>query len=454
MSKSIILAALSALLLFPAAAAAEDRGEQLKQEINEYQQEQEQKENEAEEKQEELSSIESDVETLEAEVAELDEEMAETGRQIREKEEEIEETEARAEALRQEIAELEETIAERDEVLKERVRSMHQNGGGVNYLEVILGAQNFGDLIERISVLHNIASQDRSILEDHIADMERLEEAKTALEEELASLEEQRTDLESMQASLEEQAEQKNAVMESLQEKGYNLEANLLSIEEEKDLLAAQEQAAASELEEWEEEQRRLEEERRLEEQRKKEEAERRAREEAAAEREREQAAEQEASAAAEEAEEEASPEPAASSSGGGAVFHRPADGSVSSHYNKNRTHPVTGEVRAHNGTDYDSSGGLNIYAAESGTVISAGRMSGYGNTVLVSHVIDGKPYTTLYAHLADMSVSAGDRVGRGERIATMGTTGVSTGVHLHFEVHPGGYAGGSSAVNPMSYLP
>ncbi|AOM81949.1 murein hydrolase activator EnvC family protein [Salisediminibacterium beveridgei] len=445
-----------------------NEGEELEEEIEGLEEEREETLEEQQEREAELEEVQSEMSDVEAELQRLDDEMASTNRQIDAKQEEIDLTMDRVADLEEQIRELEERISDRDELLKERVRQMYQNGGSINYIEVILGAQNFGDLIERISALNSIAQQDQNILDEHVADMEAVEIAKEDLESELAFLEEQMTDLETLRANLEAQSAEKDGYLEELADMGYVLEEELISLDEKEEFLIAQTQAAEQELAEWEkaeEERRRKEAE---EQRRKEEEAARRAAEQAAAE---EAAAEEAAAEAARQAAaEEAAAEEAAqesssnnqtdsSNSGGnsapaasGGIFHRPADGRVTSHFGM-RTHPVHGGQRLHAGTDFGRDGGRNIYAAESGTVISSGWFGGYGNTITVSHVVNGSSVTTLYAHLSGSNVSKGQRVSRGQVIGTMGTTGTSTGVHLHFEVHPGGYSGSSSAVNPMGYL-
>jgi murein DD-endopeptidase MepM/ murein hydrolase activator NlpD len=93
----------------------------------------------------------------------------------------------------------------------------------------------------------------------------------------------------------------------------------------------------------------------------------------------------------------------------------------------------------SHLGIDIDSSAqdktGDAVVAAQTGTVAYAGWLSGYGNVVYINSVYNGRPIQTRYAHLASVTVSAGDTVGVGQRIGTMGSPGPSTGVHLHFEV-------------------
>lgn len=246
----LLLAALLALTVFTAVSANE--GEQLQEEIEGYEEEREETLREQEEREAELEEVQGEMSEVETELRRLDEEMATTNRQIEAKEEEIDLTMDRVADLEEEIRILEERIADRDELLKERVRQMYQNGGSINYIEVILGAQNFGDLIERISALNSIAQQDQNILQEHIEDMESVELAKENLERELMFLEEQLGELESLRSSLEAQSSEKDQYLEELSYLGYTLEEELISLEEKEELLIAQQQAAKQELEEWE----------------------------------------------------------------------------------------------------------------------------------------------------------------------------------------------------------
>ncbi len=105
----------------------------------------------------------------------------------------------------------------------------------------------------------------------------------------------------------------------------------------------------------------------------------------------------------------------------------------VSSDFNPQRLHPVLGKKRPHMGTDYAAPTGTPIKAAGDGKVIHRGRKGGYGNTVIIQH---GTRYTTLYAHMSRFKsgLHAGDRVRQGETIGYVGSTGLSTGPHLHYE--------------------
>jgi murein DD-endopeptidase MepM/ murein hydrolase activator NlpD len=105
----------------------------------------------------------------------------------------------------------------------------------------------------------------------------------------------------------------------------------------------------------------------------------------------------------------------------------------VSSGFNPNRRHPISGKVRAHKGIDFAAPTGTPIYAAGDGRIEFAGRKGGYGNAVVINH---GKGITTLYGHMSRFGKSArnGRTVRQGELIGYVGSTGASTGPHLHYE--------------------
>ena len=119
------------------------------------------------------------------------------------------------------------------------------------------------------------------------------------------------------------------------------------------------------------------------------------------------------------------------------------------------RKNPVTGVNKLHAGTDFAAPGGTPIYAAASGYVQVAGWSGGgYGNYVIIYHgkMSDGNQYSTLYGHMRSVATSAGKYVQQGEIIGYVGSTGNSTGNHLHLEVWKGGSK--ANAVNPRGYIP
>jgi murein DD-endopeptidase MepM/ murein hydrolase activator NlpD len=123
-----------------------------------------------------------------------------------------------------------------------------------------------------------------------------------------------------------------------------------------------------------------------------------------------------------------------------------PTAGGVASGFGQ-RLHPILGYYRMHSGLDIGGAQGQPIWAANEGIVIMAGWNGGYGNTVVIQH--GDSSVTTLYAHMSGFATSVGDYVTSGQVIGYVGSTGLSTGPHLHFEVRING-----SAVDPMPYLP
>ena len=122
-----------------------------------------------------------------------------------------------------------------------------------------------------------------------------------------------------------------------------------------------------------------------------------------------------------------------------------PGDGEKTSPFGP-RVHPIFGSVRQHNGIDLAGDTGDRVRAARSGEVILAGERGGFGNAIVIYH---GLGYSTLYGHLSRIEVSEGQQVTSGERIGAIGSTGWSTGPHLHFELRIDG-----KAVDPTPYLP
>ncbi len=124
--------------------------------------------------------------------------------------------------------------------------------------------------------------------------------------------------------------------------------------------------------------------------------------------------------------------------------FGRPAAGPVTSGFGM-RLHPILHVVRMHWGVDFGGGFGAPVYAARAGTVVAAETLGGYGRVVIVDH---GGGLSTVYGHLSSFAVAPGARVARGQRLGAIGSSGLSTGPHLHFEVHVRG-----RRVDPAPYL-
>ena len=124
--------------------------------------------------------------------------------------------------------------------------------------------------------------------------------------------------------------------------------------------------------------------------------------------------------------------------------YRFPADGPVTSPFGQ-RVHPIFGTVRLHAGIDIGASYGAPVWAGAGGVVVVSGPASGYGNAIVIDH---GGGAATLYAHLSRLSVRTGQSVTAGQTIGAVGSSGNSTGPHLHFEVRVRGVP-----VNPMGYL-
>ena len=137
------------------------------------------------------------------------------------------------------------------------------------------------------------------------------------------------------------------------------------------------------------------------------------------------------------------------------AFLRAPLDFSrISSHFNPRRKHPISGRIRAHKGVDYKAPTGTPIKASGNGRVQFAGRKGGYGNAVVIDH---GNGITTLYAHMSRFSRNArsGHKVAQGEVIGYVGSTGASTGPHLHYEYRVRGvYKNPAKVVLPRAELP
>jgi murein DD-endopeptidase MepM/ murein hydrolase activator NlpD len=137
-----------------------------------------------------------------------------------------------------------------------------------------------------------------------------------------------------------------------------------------------------------------------------------------------------------------------AGSGDGGGSLSRPVAGPITSGYGM-RVHPITGRYKLHDGTDFGASCGTPIRAAAGGVVLEQYYNGGYGNRVILNNgLMRGQSVVTTYNHLSSYARSVGDQVNRGDVIGYVGSTGYSTGCHLHFMVLADGHT-----TDPMGWL-
>jgi len=279
---------------------------------------------------------------------------------------------------------------------KDRVRDMEENGI-ITYLEIIFDSTSFSDLLARLDCVSDIMQADERTYFDLIVAKEQTIAAEEALRQTKLEMEEEIVLRELKQVELEGQRDEADELIKKI-------EANLESERALRAEVEAEEERVQREINQKVEELRRKQEEER-----------RRAR------------------------------TVTVTVKGTGQLkWPVPSSTTVSSEYGI-RPHPVFKVYRMHTGIDISAKHGASVTAADTGTVITSAYNSSYGNYVVVSH---GNGITTLYAHLSSRKVSEGAVVTKGQIIGLIGSTGISTGPHLHFEVSVNG-----SRVNPLKYV-
>ncbi|MEF9941782.1 MAG: peptidoglycan DD-metalloendopeptidase family protein [Lachnospiraceae bacterium] len=278
------------------------------------------------------------------------------------------------------------------ESMKKRIRFMYENGN-TEFLEILVKADSISDFLNQAEYVTLISTYDRKMLAEFQNLVKQVEEKEAALQKE-------REQLEVLQNSLIEKQTQVQALLASKSTEIANLESEIGANAKVLQNLIA------------------------------------------------------EAAAAAKRKEEAASDKNHGGSSGGSAgspvisgngQLSWPCPGArVSSEFGPRKA-PTAGASTYHNGMDFAAGSGTPIYAAAEGTVITAGYNSARGKYVVINH---GGGLQTWYQHASALYVSAGAQVSRGQNIAAVGQTGISSGAHLHFEVHANG-----TPVNPRKYL-
>lgn len=325
---------------------------------------------------------------------------------------------------KEKIAEQEEELRVQEELLASRIRAAYKTNSVNNIIFTLIESTSIVDFTERLLFIERMVSKDHEIMEliDTIIstleiEREKLEanqqaatEIRSKLEEDKATLEEEKGILQKEKNTLENKLKQQR----SLEEEKKNLINNL----------SAEERRIANEIGDIMEENAALE----AEIQKLIREAQEKARREEEARRAAEEAKRQEEAQNGGGTSNPESPKPSTG-------FMRPVSGRVTSPYGY-RIHPVYGDRRFHTGIDYAASYGVSVGSTKAGKVILATYNSSYGNYVIVDH---GNGIASLYAHLSGFAVSVGQSVSQGQTVGYIGSTGTSTGPHLHFEIRVNG---------------
>ena len=297
-------------------------------------------------------------------------------------------------AIAEQQAELDRAMKEEEEayrLFRTRVRVMEE-AGSATYLGIIFQSKSFSDLLDRWNIISEVMKTDQALMDDLAVKREAIKSAKLMLEADKAEQLQNRKELGERQAELAEQYGESDKLI-----------AGLMKEMADKEVLYQQELAAEEEA----------------------------AREIAEAE-------------AKWKKQQEAAKKP---TSYVGGQFGWPVpgyEGNITSPFGM-RKHPILKDTRMHNGIDIGAPKNTKIAASNAGTVILAAYNSSYGNYIVIDH---GGGYTTLYAHMTKFAVDSGAQVGRGDTIGYVGSTGLSTGPHLHFEVRVNG-----TPKNPEDYL-
>ncbi len=375
----MVLAVFSVCSVLSTPALAAKSLSELKKEMSERQEQMKEAEKKIKAKEQEKDAqVEKRIE-LDVQISALEEDIDATNAVISEKDKEIAEKGAQIEQLQTEIDNNKET-------LQERLRITYEYGG-LSYIEILLKADGFGDLLTKIALLKDIVTHDQEVINKFIADQTAIAEAKKVVETERSELVGARDILEDKQSDLKVLQAERQAIIDSLNADIAALEKEEKAAEAEYNSIMAQVKKAQQ----------------------------------------------------------------SNSSSGtvvtkgtGQFVWPSTASTRVTSSYGK-REKPNAAATSMHRGIDIGAPSGTDVVAADSGTVIVAGYGRSYGNYIVIDH---GNGYTTLYAHNSRLCVSVGASVSRGQVIAKCGSTGNSTGPHIHFEISKNG-----TLVNPMNFF-
>ena len=350
------------------------------------------------------NSIKADAETV---IVSVSEQLRQIEEQLRQAQQQLESIQQQRVTVENDITVNEKLLAEaqkrlegRESVFYKRVRDIYINGR-LSYLDVVIGSKDFSDFANRLEILKRIIDSDIKLIDEIKKERAEITARKQALEQSRAKL----VELEKAAVAKQAEIEQKKKEREVVLQKAQNDRATAMQAVEELNASSAQITALLKA----------------------------RQAERAAA-----RAAAEAAAAAAQQS------VPSYSWVQGSGQLGWPVSGEITSLYGY-RTHPIWGTTIFHSGIDIGVDEGTPVHAADGGTVVWSGWMGGYGYAVVIDH---GNGMSTLYGHNSELAVSEGQDVSKGQVIAYAGSTGNSTGPHVHFEVRISG-----DPVDPMGYL-
>lgn len=365
-----------------------------------------------------LAEYEKDKESYAAQIGTLNNKISLTEQEIEATEQAIEALTDSIEETKENLKQAEKDLADKEDLFETRIRVMYENGD-TSYLEVVLNSKNFGDMLDNMENVSQIMDFDKKVVAEYTEIRDSIQEMEASLEADRKQQQDYKESLEGEKAELEDD----KADLSKLLAKAENDSAYAQKLS---DQLTAEQEQISDEIAEL-------------------------SRQEAEAARkkaEQEAAAKRAASNSSSSSNKSSSSSYSSSSYSGGSgsmVWPCPTYTYISSEFG-GRVSPITGEWQSgHKGIDIASGKGNPVIAAASGTVVKSYLSSSYGNYVVISH---GGGLMTAYAHMTRRMVSVGDTVAAGQQIGTVGSTGNSTGNHLHFEVYENG-----SVVNPRNYV-
>ena len=359
-----------------------------------------------------ISNTESEKKSVTDEIASLDAKIQEKSNKISSLEKEINK-------LNQDIAENQKKLEEAQvnleantKSLRSRLREMYKRGN-VNYIEVLLNSKDIEELLRNNEIISSIAKADRELIEYIKTQIDTIKKTEERLKVDREKVTVTKAAVESERQGYQDAVNAKNEYMKVLEK---NIDAYKIEFEK-----------AQSDWENLDLEILKLQKE--IEVQKKRE----------------EEAKKRAEMASANRTNRVNSNISVASRPRDGQAYTWPLPGhySISSPFGY-RQHPILGYSKFHSGIDLPAPSGTPIVAAKSGTVILSRLMSGYGNVVMIDH----GDTVTVYAHCSALNKFVGDSVSAGDVVAFVGSTGLSTGPHLHFEVRVNG-----SPVNPLGYV-